>query len=116
MLYGSRLALACSGIWRVGLIFLVIAHPIPLDGPTLEKIEARGAKGPKDSVDEVGPPGDAEPFLVDKEKAAIEEEQGEFDEDESDTLHDHGYPNKLESLVSFIRVLTASGGTGWDRP
>ena len=80
---------------------MVIAHPIPLHGPALEDIEAHRAKSPKTSVDDVRPPGDTKPFLMDQEKSAVEEEERELNEEEGWSLHNHRYPDELKGSVSM---------------
>ena len=66
MLHGGGIALARSpSVWRISLVFLVIAIPVPTDGPTLEEVESGCAKGPQQYVDEIDPPSDTQPFLVD---------------------------------------------------
>lgn len=103
MLYGSRMTLTSPGERWSGMRLepLVIAHPIPLHRPALEDIEAHRAKSPETSVDDVRPPGDAKPFLMNQEKSAVKEEERELDEEEGRSLQNHGYPDELKGSVSI---------------
>ena len=63
MLDGGSIALALH--WWSNVVSLVVAYPIPLDGPALKDIESCCPKKPQDDVDRIGPPSDAQPFLID---------------------------------------------------
>ena len=57
------------------MVSLIVPCPVPLHRPALKHIEPCSSEEPQNNVDHVGPPGYAEPILVDHEQAAIEEEK-----------------------------------------
>lgn len=73
MNYGLRLTLAVfDAAWSWFFIFLVILQPVPLRWPALEEVKPSRAEEPKYHIDQIYPPGEAEPTLVYEEKPAIE--------------------------------------------
>lgn len=54
--------------------FEVGAVPVEVDGHALKDEIKRGADEPHDRVDEVSPPVDLDPALVDNKDTAVEEE------------------------------------------
>lgn len=97
---GGGVALALDRRRWLNMVPLVVPHPIPLDGPALEDVESCCSEEPEHDVDQVGPPGYAQPFLVDEEEAAVEEEERELDEGEGGAGEYHAYPDMLSDRVS----------------
>lgn len=65
MLHGCGIALALNPSGWLNMVAAVVLQPIPLDGPALEEIEPGRTEHPKYDIDQVNPPGDAQPLLVD---------------------------------------------------
>ena len=65
MLYRCRIALALDPSRWLKMIAVVVLQPIPLHGPALEEIKPRRTEHPEHDIDQVDPPSDAQPFLVD---------------------------------------------------
>lgn len=82
---------------------LVVLHVIPLNGPTLEKVESGGSNEPKNHINDVCPPCHVLPivFEVDAEESAIEEEDTEFDECEGWPGQYHGRPDVLCRVMNI---------------
>ena len=102
MLYRCRIALALDPSRWLKMVAVVVLQPIPLDGPALEEIKPRRTKHPEHDVGQVDPPSDAQPLLVHKEEAAIEEKERELDSGEGRTGEDHGDPDMLYGRLSRI--------------
>ena len=71
---GSRVALTIHCGRRPIMVYLIVPCPVPLDWPALKDIKACCPEEPQDDIDQIGPPGDPQPFLIDQEDAAVEEE------------------------------------------
>ena len=65
MLHGCRIALALNPSGCLDMVAAVVLQPVPLHGPALEEIEPGRSEHPKYDIDQVNPPGDTQPLLVD---------------------------------------------------
>lgn len=91
------LALHCD--WWSNMVSLIVPCPIPLDRPALKDVKPCCPEEPQDHVDHVGPPGDAQPLLVDQKQAAVEEKERELDEGESGAHEHHTQPDMLQDRI-----------------
>ena len=99
MFNGGSVALALLCNRWPNMVLLIISCPIPLDRPALKDVKSGCPKEPQDDIDHVGPPGDAQPFLVDQKQAAVEEEKRELDEGESRAYEHHTQPDMLHNRI-----------------
>ena len=79
MFDGRGVALPMLITWRRSVVTRIVPIPVPSNRPALKKIKSSSSKGPEQDVDEIGPPGNAEPLLVYQEDTAVEEEESQLD-------------------------------------
>lgn len=92
-----------SGVWRICLESLIVTVPVPPNGPALEDIESGCTDGPQKDVDQICPPSDAQPLLMDKEESTVQEEKRQLDGGKRWALHDHDDPDMLGLLLARLR-------------
>lgn len=78
------------------MVSIIVPCPIKLDRPALKNVKPCRPEEPQDGIDHVGPPGDSQPFLVDQEQTAIEEEKRKLDARECWAYEHHTQPDMLK--------------------